>query len=131
MVYRKNSRHFITLLAAIALLLTIPQASKAATYEKLIAKGYKIGTLTQNQARSLGWRLSNGKKQYFCRSKAILVYVGKTKMVNFLVYGQKMYVNRRRYEAEMGGYNKRLPQMRDFEAGRIKPYHVGRCTRIR
>ena len=131
MNFRKKLNNFITLIAMTILLLTIPQISEAASYEKLIKNGYKISTLTRSKGGASGWNLSNGKKRYFCKARVAVMYVGKSGMAILIsTTGRIMELDRAAFEAKAGGPNKNIPQLRDIKAGRIKARHVGRCSPV-
>ena len=75
--------------------------------------------------------VSKGGKQYFCRMRASLAYVGKKDMVSFTTSGRMITLNRAVFEASLGGPDPTLPQLADLKAGRPRPIDVGTCSALR
>ena len=128
------SKFFLTVLFTLAISSSIVFATidaDAASYKSLTTQGYKIGKLSRNPAGIRGWQLSKGAGRYFCKMRVSAVYVGKSGMVGFTSSGRQIKMSRKAYESKTGGHDKRIPQMRDLKAGRLKPNHVGSCRKLR
>ncbi|WP_051228005.1 hypothetical protein [Pleomorphomonas oryzae] len=76
---------------------------QAKSFTELMEQGYKIGKLTTGKSGMPGWVASNGTKQYFCRMRLGLAYVGTR------------------------GPDPTIPLKEDLEAGRVRPIDVDFC----
>lgn len=105
-------------------------SSEAASFRKLASQGYAPGTLIRSASGGYGWIVSNGKDRYFCKMKATLAYVSRTKMVSFTAAGRQIELDRKTFERSMGGKTGRIPNLADLKAGRLHPDDVGSCRRV-
>ena len=102
--------------------------SLAESYPGLVSQGYKTGKLSKNAAGAQGWTVSNGEKKYFCRMKATMAYVGGSGLVSILSNGRQIKLDRKTFEAGMGGPDPNIPQLSALKAGKPNDRDVGGCA---
>jgi hypothetical protein len=122
------SRYLIA--AAAFMSLALPTVASAESFPSLAKQGYSVGQLGRGKSGGLGWVVSKGGKQFFCRMRASLAYVGKKDMVSFTTSGRMITLDRAVYEASLGGPDPTLPQLADLKAGRPRPIDVGTCSAL-
>jgi hypothetical protein len=105
--------------------------ASAESYASLLKHGYKTGKISRGKSGALGWIVSNGEKRYFCTMRAALAYGGSQGMVGFTSSGKQMNLNRKVFEANLGGPDPTIPQLADLKAGRPDPRDVGSCAPAR
>ncbi len=111
---------------AATLTIAMSTAAFAASFESLVAEGYKASRLTRNSLDVPGWFLSRGDEKYFCRLEATLAIKNKTKLVSILRTGFMSEVSRKAYET--GASSKSLPKLNNLVAGKPRPEDVGACS---
>jgi hypothetical protein len=105
--------------------------SLAESYPSLVKQGYKTGKLSKNAAGLQGWTVSNGEKKYFCRMKATMAYVGGSGLVSILSNGRQIKLDRKTFEAGIGGPDTNIPQLAALKAGRPNDRDVGGCAAVK
>lgn len=105
----------------------LPGLAQAETYSNLVKQGYKTGKLTQAKSGNRGWVVSKADKQFFCQMNVSTFYDGKHKMGAFTAAGRIVAIDRKVFEAAIGGPDPSLPQWSDLQAGRPRPQDVGSC----
>lgn len=126
-----KKKHLAFCLGSACAFFVMATTADAASYKRLVAKGYGTGQMTRSGSGGLGWVVSNGKESYFCKMKATLAYVSKTRMVSFTAAGRQIELDRKVFEKSMGGRTGRIPNLSDLEAGRLHPDDVGSCRRLK
>ncbi len=120
------------ILASIVLFLQLlPDVALAASYKKLAGQGYKTGKLVKNRAGVSGWYVTNGKIRYFCKMKGGVFQVGKTGLIAHSSAGRVVKLDRRAFEDNLKRPATGLTQYSDAKAGRITPYDVKGCNKLR
>ena len=108
--------------------LALPTIASAESFPSLAEQGYSVGELGQGKSGGLGWVVSKGGEQFFCRMRASLAYVGEKDMVSFSKSGRIVTLNRAVFESSLGGRDPTLPQLADLQAGHPRPNDVGACS---
>jgi hypothetical protein len=121
----QSKRFLLTMLAALCLPVS---QSLAESYPSLVKQGYKTGKLSKNAAGAQGWTVSNGEKKYFCRMRASMAYVGATGLVSILSNGRQIKLDRKTFEAGIGGPYPNIPQLSALKAGKPNDRDVGGCA---
>jgi hypothetical protein len=122
---RQSKLFLLTMLAALCLPVS---QSLAESYQSLVKQGYKTGNLSKNAAGAQGWTVSNGGKKYFCRMRASMAYVGATGLVSILSNGRQIKLDRKTFEAGIGGPDPNIPQLSALKAGKPNDRDVGGCA---
>jgi hypothetical protein len=118
----------LVLLTALAALCLPISQSLAESYPSLVKQGYKTGKLSKNAAGAQGWIVSNGGKKYFCRMRATMAYVGATGLVSILSNGRQVKLDRKTFEAGIGGPDPNIPQLSALKSGKPNDRDVGGCA---
>jgi hypothetical protein len=103
----------------------------AESYASLQKQGYKISKMSRGTSGAQGWAVSNGEKKYFCKLKASMAYVGSSGLVSILSNGKQIKLDRKTFEAGIGGPDANIPQLSDLKAGRPMPRDVGACSPLK
>lgn len=119
-----------TAFVAMALAVTATP-SMAESYAGLQKQGYKTGKLSRGPSGAQGWVVSNPDKKYFCKLKASMAYVGSSGLVSILTNGRQIKLDRKTFEAGIGGPDPNIPQMADLKAGRPNTRDVGGCSPLK
>lgn len=122
---------FIRLTAVLLAMLAVPGLSRAESFSRLAGQGYSVGPLAQGRSGGLGWVLSKGDQQFFCRMRVSQAYVGRNGMVSFTSSGRMIKLDRATFEAAIGGPDPSIPRLEDLKAGRLRPENVGSCAPVR
>lgn len=122
---------FIRLAAVLLSMLAVPGVSRAESFSRLAGQGYSVGPLAQGRSGGLGWVLSKGEQQFFCRMRVSQAYVGRNGMVSFTSSGRMIKLDRATFEAAIGGPDPSIPRLEDLKAGRLRPENVGSCAPVR
>lgn len=118
----------ILMLPALAGLSMPVSQSLAESYPSLVKQGYKTGKLSKNAAGGQGWTASNGERKFFCRMKATMAYVGGSGLVSILSSGRQIKLDRKTFEAGIGGPDPNIPQLSALKAGKPNDRKVGACA---
>jgi hypothetical protein len=130
MTYNPASKWIVMTAAAFALALATNSAN-AESYAGLQNQGYKTGKLSRGKSGAQGWVVSDGEKKYFCKLKASMAYVGSSGLVSILSNGRQIKLDRKTFEAGIGGPDPNIPQMADLKAGRPNARDVGSCSSVK
>ncbi|NLS04650.1 hypothetical protein HGP14_14930 [Rhizobium sp. P32RR-XVIII] len=114
--------------AAAFMSLALPAAASAESFPSLAEQGYSVSVLGPGKFGGLGWVVSKGNEQFFCRIRASLAYVGEKDMVSFSKSGRIVTLNRAVFESSLGRPDSTLPQLADLQAGHPRPADVGTCS---
>jgi hypothetical protein len=117
-----------TVLFATVFTVAASTAALSASFESLVADGYKVAKMTRNAAGTSGWLVSNGKTKYFCRLDATMALT-KTKVVSMITGGRMIEIDRKAFEAKSSTDG--MPQLADLKAGKPRPEDVGACSAAR
>jgi hypothetical protein len=122
---RQSKLFLLTVLTGLCLPVS---QSLAESYSSLVKQGYKTGKLSKNAAGAQGWTVSNGEKKYFCRMKATMAYVGSGGLVSILSNGRQIKLDRKTFEAGIGGPDPSIPQLSALKTGKPNDRDVGGCA---
>ena len=123
----KRIPQFLMLTALAGFSMPVSQ-SLAESYPGLVNQGYKTGKLSKNAAGAQSWTVSNGEKKYFCRMKATMAYVGGSGLVSILSNGRQIKLDRKTFEAGIGGPDPNIPQLSALKAGKPNDRDAGGCA---
>jgi hypothetical protein len=117
-----------TVLFAVAFTVAASTAALAASFESLVADGYKVAKMTRSASGASGWVVSNGKTKYFCRLDATMALT-KTKVVSIITGGRMIEIDRQAFESKSSTDG--MPQLADLKAGKPRPEDVGACSKAK
>ena len=127
-MWQAKSTKWTIAVAAMLFLAASATSSRAESYAGLQGQGFKTSKLSRGASGAQGWVVSNGEKKYFCKLKASMAYVGSTGLVSILTNGRQIKLDRKTFEAGIGGPDKNIPQLSTLKAGKPGARDVGACT---
>jgi hypothetical protein len=130
MINNLASKRSVVIAAAIAVSLATTTAN-AESYAGLQKQGYKTGKMSRGKSGAQGWVVSNGEKRFFCKLKSSMAYVGSSGLVSILTNGRQIKLDRKTFEAGIGGPDPDIPQLADLKAGRPSARDVGSCAPLK
>lgn len=102
--------------------------ASAESYSGLQMQGYKTGKMSRGTSGAQGWVVTNGEKKFFCKLKASMAYVGSSGLVSILSNGRQIKLDRKTFEAGIGGPDPNIPQLADLKSGKPDTRDVGSCS---
>jgi hypothetical protein len=100
----------------------------AESYTSLQKQGYKTGKMSRSASGAQGWVVTHGEKKFFCKLKASMAYVGSSGLVSILSNGRQIKLDRKTFDAGIGGPDPDIPQLADLKSGRPGARDVGSCS---
>jgi hypothetical protein len=100
----------------------------AESYAGLQKQGYKTSKMSRSASGAQGWVVTNGEKKFFCKLKASMAYVSSSGLVSILSNGKQIKLDRKTFEAGIGGPDPNIPQLADLKSGKPGARDVGSCS---
>jgi hypothetical protein len=115
-----------TVLLGAAFTIAISTSVLAASFESLVADGYKVGKMSRSASGASGWVLSGKDGKYFCKLDASMA-LGKTTIYSLITGGRVIELDRKTFEQSASTDG--MPLMSDLKAGKPRPQDVGSCSK--
>ena len=102
------------------------------SYASLVKQGYKTGKLSKNAAGAQGWTVVKRREEIFLQNEGHHGdYVGGSGLVSILSNGRQIKLDRKTFEAGIGGPDPNIPQLSALKAGKLNARDVGGCAALK